>query len=213
MVNHMLNGHKNSRLLFNKYKGIVLGLLVLALTGCTWLPAGTAPVVRIGLAAPFEGRHRKIGYDVIYAARLAVREWNGRGGIGGYRVELVALDDGGNPEMALRAAQSMGGDQMVVGVIGHWLAETTGAARPAYAVDNLPLIPMDETAVSAGEPLPRFVAAYREVAPFAEEPGLYALPAYDACNRLIEAIGEAIAAGGEPTRDGVAAALRRLETD
>jgi ABC-type branched-subunit amino acid transport system substrate-binding protein len=213
MAYKVLKGHKNSRLFLNKHKGIVLGLLILALTGCTLLPAGTAPVVRIGLIAPFEGHHRKIGYDVIYAARLAIREWNGRGGIGGYRVELVAVDDGGNPEMALRAAQSMGTDQMVVGVIGHWLAETTGAARPAYTVDNLPLIPMDETAVSAGEPSERFVAAYGEVAPFAEQPGRYALPAYDACNRLIEAIGEAIAAGGEPTRDGVAAALRRLETD
>ncbi len=188
-------------------KDIALGLLVLALIGCTALPASTAPVVRIGLIAPFEGRHRKIGYDVIYAARLAIREWNGRGGIGGYRVELVALDDGGNPEMALRAAQSMGADRMVVGVIGHWLAETTGAARPAYAVDNLPLIPMDEIAISAGVPSPSFVTAYREVAPFAEEPGRYALPAYDGCNQLIEAIGEAIAAGGEPTREGVAAAL------
>jgi branched-chain amino acid transport system substrate-binding protein len=189
---------------------LTLGLLVLTLIGCTLLPAGTAPVVRIGLVAPFEGRQREIGYDLIYAARLAVRQWNGRGGIEGYRVELVALDDGGDPELATRAAQSLALDPMVVGVIGHWLKETTAAARPVYDEAGLPLIEMgemDETAEWSGELPESFVADYQAVAPFAEQPGRYALPAYDACNRLIKAIGRAIAADGEPSRVGVTAAL------
>lgn len=189
---------------------LALGLLVLTLVACSLLPAGTAPVVRIGLVAPFEGRHREIGYDLIYASRLAVREWNGRGGIEGYRVELVALDDGGDPELATRAAQSLALDPMVVGVIGHWLEETTAAARSVYAEASLPLIEMGEMDKSAewSGKLPKdFVTDYQAVAPFAEQPGQYALPAYDASSRLIEAIGQAIAADGEPIRAGVTAAL------
>ena len=189
---------------------LTLGLLVLTLVGCTLLPAGTAPVVRIGLVAPFEGRQREIGYDLIYAARLAVRQWNGRGGIEGYRVELVALDDGGDPELATRAAQSLALDPMVVGTIGHWLEETTAAARPVYAEAGLPFIEMgeiDEAGGYSGELPGSVVADYQAVAPFAEQPGPYALPAYNACNRLIEAIGQAIAAEGELSRAGVAATL------
>jgi ABC-type branched-subunit amino acid transport system substrate-binding protein len=54
-----------------------LFLLLLFLTNCT----SVAPVVKVGLVGPFEGRHREIGYDAIYSARLAVREINQAGGI------------------------------------------------------------------------------------------------------------------------------------
>ena len=46
--------------------------LLLLLLGC----ASVRPVIKIGLVAPFEGRDRAIGYDAVYAARLAVRQAN-----------------------------------------------------------------------------------------------------------------------------------------
>ena len=67
----------------------LLFALLMILSGC----ASVKPVVKIGLVAPFEGRARAVGYDAIYAARLAVREANAAGGIGGYRLAVVALDD------------------------------------------------------------------------------------------------------------------------
>jgi ABC-type branched-subunit amino acid transport system substrate-binding protein len=108
----------------------------------------TRPIVKIGLVAPFEGRYRDVGYEVIYAVRLAVREANGRGGVAGHTVELVALDDGGDPAMATEQALKLATDPLVMGVIGHWLDETTSAAAPAYAEAGLPLL-----ATGAG-PLP-----------------------------------------------------------
>lgn len=185
----------------------VLAVLLLGLVGCAAFPASTAPVVRIGLVAPFEGRYREIGYDVIYAARLAIREWNGRGGVQGYRVELVALDDNGDTELAVRAAQSLALDPMVLGVVGHWLDETTTAARPVYQEARMPFIAMGEVEPAESELPKDFVAQYQVVAPFGESPGPHALPTYDACNALITAIGGAIAADGEPTRSGVELAL------
>jgi hypothetical protein len=44
---------------------ILLNFLLLLVNGCVPALGGTAPVVRIGLVAPFEGRQRDIGYDVI----------------------------------------------------------------------------------------------------------------------------------------------------
>ncbi len=181
--------------------------MLLLLPSCAALPAGTDPVIKIGLVAPFEGRHRQVGYDLIYAARLAVREWNGRGGVEGHKIELVALDDSGDPEMAVRAAQSLVGDPDVLGVIGHWRSEATEAARPVYAKAGLAFIATDESNQQR-PPLPAdFVAGYKEVAPFGETPGSYALPAYDACQQLIGAIGQAIETDGKPGRAGVAAVI------
>jgi ABC-type branched-subunit amino acid transport system substrate-binding protein len=177
------------------------------IVSCSAFPASTAPVVRFGLVAPFEGRHRQIGYDIIYAARLAVREWNGRGGIEGYRIELVALDDGGDREGAVRAARSLAVDPMVVAVIGHWLDETTTAGRPVYDAAGLPLIEMSESAVESANSSSDFVASYQAVAPFGEGPGPWALPAYDACNQLLEAMKKAMTDEGDLSRSGVAAVL------
>ena len=56
-------------------RGVLVVLILVLLTGCLQTPPH---VVKIGLVAPFEGRYREIGYDVIPAARLAVREWAAR---------------------------------------------------------------------------------------------------------------------------------------
>jgi ABC-type branched-subunit amino acid transport system substrate-binding protein len=97
-------------------------------------------VLKFGLVAPFEGRYRPIGYDAIYAARLAVRERNASGGVGGYRVELVAYDDGGDAPSAVERARQLALDPQVVAVIGHFRVDTSRAAWDVYAREALPLI-------------------------------------------------------------------------
>ncbi len=115
------------------------------LTAC----AVTRPTVKIGLAAPFEGRYREVGYEVIYAVRLAVREANAAGGVAGYSVELVSLDDSGEAGMAIEQARKLATDPQIVGVVGHWLEATTVAAAPEYAAAGLPFL-----ATAAGPDLP-----------------------------------------------------------
>lgn len=100
----------------------------------------TRPVVKFGLVAPFEGRYRPLGYDAIYAARLAVRERNAAGGVGGHRVELVAYDDGGDAQAAVERARQLALDRQVVAVIGHYRVNTSRAAWDVYAREGLPLI-------------------------------------------------------------------------
>ncbi len=117
-----------------------------------FLPGTVRPTVKIGLVAPFEGRYRYVGYDVIYAVRLALHEASaagvvgspplegGRGGVGRYYVELVAYDDGADPAMAAEQACKLAADPQVVAAIGHFREETTGAALSAYAEAGIPLV-------------------------------------------------------------------------
>ncbi len=118
---------------------LLLASCLLLLVSCA-LPGSTSPVIKFGLVAPFEGRYRPIGYDAIYAARLAVRERNASGGVGGYRVELVAYDDGGDAPSAVERARQLALDPQVMAVIGHFRADTTRAAWDVYAREALPLI-------------------------------------------------------------------------
>jgi ABC-type branched-subunit amino acid transport system substrate-binding protein len=76
-----------------------------------------------------------------------VREINQAGGAWGYTVELVAYDDGGTVEGAVRAARNLALDPDVVAVLGHFRQPTTLAALDVYAEAGLPLI-----AIGAGRP-------------------------------------------------------------
>lgn len=101
---------------------------------------GTRPTVTVGLVAPFEGRYRELGQEVIFAVRLAQREANAAGGAGGRMVVLTALDDNGYVAQAEEQARKLATDDAVVAVIGHWLEETTAAAMPVYAEAGIPVV-------------------------------------------------------------------------
>ena len=175
-------GHRQGRRAENTCLPLFLGLLTLTsllLVNCN----SVSPVVKIGLVAPFEGRYREIGYDVIYSARLAVRQVNASGGIGGYRVALVALDDGGEVEGARETAESLTLDPAVILVMGHWLTATTAVAAPIYAEADIPFMAMNHTPFlpyDAAQLPVDFRTAYEAVTPFDEVAGKYAGATYDA---------------------------------
>ena len=114
-------------------------LLSLAVEGCT-VSGSTKPIVKIGLVAPFEGLYRPLGYEVLYAVKLAVRERNASGGVAGYMVELVALNDDNEPAVAAQRAREMAVDPDVVGVVGHFSSPTTLAALEEYRRAGLALV-------------------------------------------------------------------------
>ena len=126
-------------------------LFVSLLTAC--LPPALPPVLKIGMVAPFEGRYRSMGYDAIYAARLAVREINAAGGVNGWRLELVAYDDRGDAALAQTAARNLAVDADVVAVIGHYRQESTAAAQPVYAEAALPLLAINGWVTSTTAPV------------------------------------------------------------
>jgi ABC-type branched-subunit amino acid transport system substrate-binding protein len=209
-------------------------LVSLFLAACS---ASTQPVVKIGLVAPFEGRYRPIGYEAVYAARLAIREINARGGINGYRVELVALDDQADPQRAHTAARQLVLDRQVLAVVGHFRPDSTAAAVKIYCDAGLPVVaiesagnacesafvvgsaprnqwPEDQTIFVSNVPDPNSLAAaqdfvknYNAIPIDGTRAGPIALQAYDAMNLLFEAIDRA----GKIDRGGVQAVLRQID--
>jgi branched-chain amino acid transport system substrate-binding protein len=120
---------------------LALPALILLAVGCR-SESGT---VKIGLAGPFTD---PIGAPMLRAAELAVAEINGAGGIDGRQVELVALDDHGNPDSAIAVATRLY-DSEVSAVVGHLFSSTTIAAAPVY---NAPVRPVVAVSPSSSAP-------------------------------------------------------------
>lgn len=118
---------------------LLLTILLTLVAACRF-PGSVRPTVKIGLVAPFEGRYRYVGYDVIYAVRLALREANEGGGLNGHGVELAAFDDRGDPAAAGEQVPKLAVDPQVLAALGHFRRETTLAAAPGYADAGLPLL-------------------------------------------------------------------------
>jgi branched-chain amino acid transport system substrate-binding protein len=115
----------------------ILLVMCLMLAGCTsplsgLLPTGTRPLVKVGLAAPFEGLDRPLGYEALSGAKLALAERNAAGGVGDHMVELVALNDFGESGEAHLQATEFAVDPAVMGVVTGWTAETAHASLPVY---------------------------------------------------------------------------------
>ncbi len=81
------------------------------------------------------------------AARLAAREINASGGIGGRRLELVERDDYANPDSAVFVATDLYGSD-VVAVVGHLYSGTTLAASPVYNSGPHPLVAISPSSSS-----------------------------------------------------------------
>jgi len=109
---------------------VILGLLLVV---CIAVPIrSTRPIRKIGLVAPFTAFDEHVGYGVIEAVRLAIREANLHPtGTGGYGIELVALDDESDPAVAAQVAQELAVDPLVLAALGGFdeLAAPAAAAE------------------------------------------------------------------------------------
>lgn len=189
----------------------LLFVAALWLASCTF-PGSVKPTVKIGLSAPFEGRYRDLGYEVLYAVRLAVRERNAAGGIAnGYLVELVALNDFGEADEAIVQARKMAVDPGVLGVLGGWSREVSAVLAPEYERLGVPFVAPGVEFTASQPPGPvdaGFRAAYEELSG-GVAPGAAAVWAHEAANRLLDALEQAVRVEGRPTRAAVWTALER----
>jgi len=112
---------------------LLLTSYFLFLTSCQ----ATPPTIKIGLVAPFEGIDRELGYEALFAVKLAVQARNAEGGIHGYQVELIALNDFNDPTEAVSQARALLADPEVMGVVGHFSSASTEAALPIYQASHL----------------------------------------------------------------------------
>ncbi|MGJ7575760.1 branched-chain amino acid ABC transporter substrate-binding protein [Variovorax sp. RB2P76] len=101
---------------------------------CSVSPGDTL-TVKIGHVGPLTGLNGHLGQDNERGALLAVEELNRRClRIGGrvLRLELIGLDDAGDPALAVQVARRLVTEN-VAGVVGHLNSATSISAAPVYA--------------------------------------------------------------------------------
>ena len=133
-----------------KQRIAIFGLLfaVCYLLSACALPGDAAPVVKIGVIAPFEGAGRPLGYAILPAIKAAVTEANASGKLGRYQVLVVAFNDDLHGSTAADQARALALDPEVLAVVGPWSVETVAAAEPILVAAGLPVL------ASAGTPAP-----------------------------------------------------------
>ncbi|MCX6030546.1 MAG: ABC transporter substrate-binding protein [Chloroflexi bacterium] len=123
-------------------------ILAIALSGCSAGGAPTKGDVIVFVAGPLSGFQANTGQTVAGGVRLMAEQLNRSGGLLGYKVKVVALDDEADSDVAVSVAEQVKaaiakGDK-VIGVIGHPNSGQTAAAMAIYK--DLPIVIITPTA-------------------------------------------------------------------
>ena len=125
---------------------VVLSLVLMTQTGCR--RSRLKGEVFVYVAAPLSGWQADGGQTVVGGVRLMADRINRAGGLLGYHVNVVALDDEADSDVAVSVAEQIKAalqeGKKVIGVVGHYNSGQTLAAMEVYK--DLPLIIVTPTA-------------------------------------------------------------------
>ncbi len=126
---------------------VVCLVLLSILTGCKGTSAPTKGDLIVYVAAPLSGWQADGGQTVVGGARVAAERANAEGGVLGYSIKVVALDDEADTDIALAVANQIAGaiqgGERVLGIIGHYNSGQSAAALQIYK--DLPVIVITPT--------------------------------------------------------------------
>jgi branched-chain amino acid transport system substrate-binding protein len=121
--------------------------LALLITACGGSSAPTKGDLTVYVGAPLSGFQAKGGQTVLGGVRLAAEEFNRAGGLLGYKVVVVPLDDESDSDVAVTLANQVKADlaagKRVLGVVGHYNSGQTIAAMDVYK--DLPIVVLTPT--------------------------------------------------------------------
>ena len=125
---------------------VVLSLVLMTQTGCG--RSRLKGEVFVYVAAPLSGWQADGGQTVVGGVRLMADRINRAGGLLGYHVNVVALDDEADSDVAVSVAEQIKAalqeGKKIIGVVGHYNSGQTLAAMEVYK--DLPLIIVTPTA-------------------------------------------------------------------
>ena len=123
---------------------VIISLWAAACGGSTEPTKGDLTVY---VGAPLSGFQANGGQTVLGGVRLAAEEFNRAGGLLGYKVVIVPLDDESDSDVAVTLAEQVKADiaagKRVLGVIGHYNSGQTIAAMDIYK--DLPIVVLTPT--------------------------------------------------------------------
>ena len=131
--------------------GIVLIILASLLAACGGGGGVVEPTkgdVTVYVAGPLSGFQANTGQTVAGGVRLMAEQLNRSGGLLGYRVKVVAVDDEADSDVAVSVAEevrdALARGENIIGVIGHPNSGQTAAAMDVYK--DLDLVVITPTA-------------------------------------------------------------------
>jgi len=150
-------------------RSVLISLSTTALVGAFAARGGAAfgadKSVKIGINLPFTGADAHDAELIKDGALLAIDEANAAGGIGGYKIEVLQLDDGTatagqyDPAQAATNARKMVSDDSVVAAIGPQMSGSGKAMSPILSQGGLATITPSSTNPDITNP--KFAAQYR----------------------------------------------------
>lgn len=123
-------------------KNIVGVILILffsfVLSACS--PSGDGSTIKIGWFGPLTGPTSTDGIHSRDAVQLAIDQVNKEGGINGKKLELIAEDDQGKPEEALKAVQKLINNDRVVAIVDGAYSGPSKTVAPKVQKAKVPMV-------------------------------------------------------------------------
>lgn len=107
--------------------------------------ASNSSEVLIGEYGSFTGSEATFGVNTSNGIKLAIAEWNEKGGVKGKKIVLKSLDDQGKSEEAASAITRLITQDHVVAVIGENASSRSLAAAPIAQQNKIPMISPSST--------------------------------------------------------------------
>jgi branched-chain amino acid transport system substrate-binding protein len=121
--------------------------------------------VTVGINLPLTGAAAEDATNILHGAQLAIEEANAKGGVGGYEIRQLVLDDGTatagqyDPAQAAINTRKMVVDPTVVAAIGPMASGSGKAMAPLLSQGNLATVTPSSTNPDLTDP--KFAAMYR----------------------------------------------------
>lgn len=108
---------------------------------------GDTPPIKLGLIGTLTGFNSVLGEDTKKGVEFAIAELNGRGGIGGRKIELKSEDDENDAQKAVTAAHRLIESERVMAIIGPmhsaYARATSSLTKEAKVVQITPIATMN----------------------------------------------------------------------
>ena len=145
---------------------LVLHLPAVALTaGAAGRAFAADKTVTIGMSLSLTGADAQSAQKVKEGAQMAIEEANAQGGVAGYKINVVVLDDGTatagqyDPAQAATNARKMVADSTIVAAIGPQMSGSGKAMSPILSQGNLATVSPMSTNPDISDP--KFAGQYR----------------------------------------------------
>ncbi len=99
---------------------------------------------------PLTGGEASTGIDEQNAVKYAIKVWEAANP--GIKINLVSVDDEGDPAVASKVAPGVGANKKIIGLVGPAYSGATIASLPYYKAGNLTVISPSATRVSLTDP-------------------------------------------------------------